>query len=295
MPDAIRDLEIVDTTPRDDVQIVFSALGSDIARDVELRWAEKGVSVFSNASAYRMESDVGLIVPEVNPDHFQLVPYQRKRRGFPGSGMIVTNPNCSTTVLALALAPLERQFGLVRVSVVTLQAISGAGYPGMSAMDITGNVVPYIRGEEEKIENETQKILGSLSELGVTPANFLISAQVNRVPVLDGHTESISVELREKPTEAELRKALAEFRAEPQERSLPSAPEHPILLFEGEDRPQPRLDLYRESAMATLVGRIRSCSVLDYKMTLLGHNTVRGAAGGSILNAELAVALGVIG
>ncbi len=295
MPDAIGELEVFDTTPTADVNIAFSALGADVARDVEPRWAEKGVAVFSNASAYRMQADVALIVPEVNPDHFRLVPHQRERRGFPGSGVIVTNPNCSTTFLAMALAPLERRFGLVRVSVVTLQAISGAGYPGMSAMDIAGNVVPHIKGEEAKIESETRKVLGSFAEEGVTPADFIVSAQVNRVPVLDGHTEAISVELRDKPDEAELRKAFVEFRGEPQQRNLPTAPERPVVLLDGEDRPQPRLDLYRERAMATLVGRLRPCPVLHYKMTVLGHNTVRGAAGGSILNAELAVARGVIG
>jgi len=253
------------------------------------------VPVFSNARSYRLEPDVPLLIPEINPDHLELVSRQKASRKLPNSGFIVTNANCSTTVLAMALAPVERAFGLRRVSVVTLQAISGAGYPGLPSMEILGNVIPFIAGEEEKMEAETRKILGKLNGNAVVPAELVLSAQVNRVPVFDGHTESVSFETVRPARVEEIREALTSFRGEPQERSLPSAPCHPVLVLDGPDRPQPLLDLYRERAMATLVGRLRSCPVLGFKMSLLGHNTIRGAAGGSILNAELAREKGLLG
>jgi len=295
IPERIASMPVEDVNPREDIDVAFSALSADIASEVELGWAENGVAVFSNARNHRMEDDVPLLIPEVNGDHLELVRTQSKRRGFPSSGFIATNPNCSTTFLAMALAPLERAFGLTRVSVVTLQAISGAGYPGLPSMDILGNVVPFISGEETKMEQETAKILGRLVDGKVEPAGVTVSAQVNRVPVRDGHTESVSFETTRSCGIDEIREALATFRGEPQELDLPSAPSRPIVVVDGADRPQPRLDLYREKAMATLVGRLRPCPVLGFKMTILGHNTVRGAAGGSVLNAELAVAKRLLG
>ncbi len=290
IPERIAAMPVEDVNPREDIDVAFSALSAGVALDVELDWAKNGAAVFSNAGSYRMEDDVPLLIPEVNGDHLELVRRQSKRRGFPPSGFIATNPNCSTTFLAMAMAPLERAFGLTRVSVVTLQAVSGAGYPGLSSMDILGNVIPFISGEETKMEQETCKILGRLADGKVEPAGVMVSAQVNRVPVRDGHIESVSFETARSCGIDEIREALGTFRGEPQELGLPSAPQRPIVFVEGADRPQPRLDLYREKAMATLVGRLRHCPVLGFKMSILGHNTVRGAAGGSVLNAELAVA-----
>ena len=215
------------------------------------------------------------LIPEINPEHLGLIEKQKKSRELPGRGFIVTNANCSTTVLAMALAPLERAFGLQRLSVVTLQAVSGAGYPGLPSMEILGNVIPFIAGEEEKMEAETQKILGKLGNGAVEPASMKVSAQVNRVPVFDGHTESVSFETARPAGLEEIRDALASFRGEAQELELPTAPAHPIVVLDAPDRPQPMLDLYRENAMATIVGRLRPCSVLNFKMTLLGHNTIR--------------------
>jgi aspartate-semialdehyde dehydrogenase len=295
LPETIAAMPVEDLSPRKGVDLAFSALAASVAGDVETAWAKMGIPIFSNARNHRMAPDVPLLVPEVNGEHLKLITRQKSQRGFPDSGFIVTNPNCSTTFLAMALAPLERTFGLNRVSVVTLQAISGAGYPGLPSMDILGNVIPFISGEETKMEQETKKILGNWVDGIVVPAGMEVSAQVNRVPVLDGHTEAVSFELGRDADLEEIRNALAGFRGEPQEQGLPSAPEKPIVLVDGPDRPQPRLDLYREKAMATLIGRIRPCPVLGFKMTLLGHNTIRGAAGGSVLNAELAHAQGFLG
>lgn len=295
MPEAVAMQIVEDMEPDGSVDLAFSALSADVAPEVEMAWARAGVPVFSNARSYRLEPDVPLLIPEINPDHLDLIPTQKASRQLPDSGFIVTNANCSTTVLAMALAPLERAFGLRRVSVVTLQAISGAGYPGLPSMEILGNVIPFISGEEEKMEAETRKILGKLNGSAVEPAELVLSAQVNRVPVFDGHTESVSFETARPARLEEIREALMSFRGVPQEAKLPSAPCHPVLVLEGRDRPQPMLDLYREKAMATLVGRVRPCPVLGFKMTLLGHNTIRGAAGGSILNAELAREKGILG
>jgi aspartate-semialdehyde dehydrogenase len=295
MPEKLASQVVEGMEPDDQIDLAFSALSAGVASEVEMAWARAGVPIFSNARSHRLEPDVPLLIPEINPDHLQLVPKQKRSRGLPDSGFIVTNPNCSTTVLAMALAPLERAFGLRRVSVVTLQAVSGAGYPGLSSMDILGNVIPFIADEEEKMEAETRKILGTLLDGAVKAGAMTVSAQVNRVPVIDGHTESVSFETARPTRLEEIQEALTSFRGEPQERDLPSAPGHPLLLLDGPDRPQPMLDLYREKAMATIIGRLRPCPVLDFKMTLLGHNTIRGAAGGSILNAELALALGLIG
>ena len=295
IPERIATEVVEGMEPDGEVDLAFSALSASVAPEIEIAWAKAGVPVFSNARSYRLEPDVPLLIPEINPEHLGLIEKQKTLRELPGRGFIVTNANCSTTVLAMALAPLERAFGLRRLSVVTLQAVSGAGYPGLPSMEILGNVIPFIAGEEEKMEAETQKILGKFGNNAVEPASMTVSAQVNRVPVFDGHTESVSFETERSASLEEIREALTSFRGEPQELDLPTAPEHPIVVLDGVDRPQPMLDLYRENAMATIVGRLRPCPVLNFKMTLLGHNTVRGAAGGSILNAELAMARKLIG
>ena len=295
IPEKIANEVVEGMEPDGETDLAFSALTASVAPEIEMAWAKAGVPVFSNARSYRLEPDVPLLIPEINPEHLGLIEKQKKLRELPGRGFIITNANCSTTVLAMALAPLERAFGLRRLSVVTLQAVSGAGYPGLPSMDILGNVIPFIAGEEEKMEAETQKILGKLGEGVVEPASMKLSAQVNRVPVFDGHTESVSFETTQPASLEKIHDALVSFRGEPQELDLPTAPQHPIVVLDGPDRPQPMLDLYRENAMATIVGRLRPCPVLNFKMTLLGHNTVRGAAGGSILNAELAMARGLIG
>lgn len=295
MPEAVGALTVQDLTPDPGIAIAFSALTADVAEEVEVAWAKAGVAVFSNARNHRMAPDVPLLIPEVNADHLSLAACQAETRRFPATGFLATNPNCSATFLTMALAPLHRAFGVEAVSVVTLQAVSGAGYPGLPAIDIAGNVIPYIAGEEAKLETETRKMLGRLDNGVIRHAEFPISAQVNRVPVVDGHTESISVKLAQRVGLDEVRDALVTFTGEPQERNLPSAPVTPLIMVEEPDRPQPALDLDRNGGMSAVVGRLRPCPVLDFKMTVLGHNTVRGAAGGSILNAELAVARGVLG
>ena len=287
-------LEVQTVDPVPGIDIAFSALGASVATDVEPAWAAQGTLVFSNARSYRMASDVPLVIPEVNPEHLDLLVSQRRARGFPTPGGIVTNANCSATFLTTALAPLQRAFGVETVMVSTLQAVSGAGYRGVSSMQILGNVIPHIGGEEEKLESETQKILGRLADDGVKPADITISAQVHRVPVMDGHTEAVSVKLRSDPGIEAVREALQSFKGEPQDLDLPSAPDHPIVMTTEPDRPQPLLDLQVEKAMATVVGRLRPCPVLDYKFVVLGHNTVRGAGGGSVLNAELMTARGLL-
>jgi len=231
-----------------------------------------------------MERDVPLLVTEINPEHLKLVPGQQRSRGW--KGQIVTNPNCSTIGLTMGLGPLK-QFGITKVIVTTMQAISGAGYPGVASMDIMGNVVPFIGGEEEKMQVETQKILGDFRGDHIEPLAAKVSAHCNRVPVVDGHTEAVSVEFSAKPSELEVRQALEAFRGVPQERGLPSAPPRPVIYMEEGNRPQPRKDAERERGMAAFVGRLRPCPVLDYKFVVLSHNTIRGAAGAAVLNAEL--------
>jgi aspartate-semialdehyde dehydrogenase len=247
--------------------------------------------VISNARTYRIDPLVPLLNPEVNAEHLALMPAQRRARGWRGA--IVTNPNCSTVVLSMALAPL-RQFGWRSVMVTTLQAVSGAGYPGVASLDILGNVVPAISGEEEKMESETQKILGVLEGTSVTPHPVVVSAQTTRVAVIDGHTESISVALDARPSIADVIAALQTFRGRPQELGLPTAPPQPIVWLEAADRPQPRLDAERDGGMTVTVGRVRACPVLDVKFIALGHNTIRGAAGAAVLNAELMRAEGLL-
>ncbi len=285
MPVAARDLEVHECKPGGAPQLIFSSLDSKVAGEIEKEFARAGHVVVSNSSNHRMDADVPLLIPEVNPDHLALVRTQRKQRGW--SGMIVTNPNCTTVGLVMSLAPLERAFGLSKVMMTSMQAVSGAGYPGVPTLDILGNVIPYISGEEEKVERETQKLLGQLVDGRVRPGDFAVSAHCNRVMVEDGHTESISVALRQKVSLGELIEAWRRFRSLPQERNLPSAPQHPIVVRDEADRPQPRLDAETEHGMATVIGRVRPCPVLEFKYTALSHNTIRGAAGAALLNAEL--------
>jgi len=291
MPETVRDLTVEECRPGNAPRLVFSAMDASVATEIERSFAAAGHVIVSNSRNHRMEPDVPLLVPEVNPDHLKLVPLQQRQRGW--QGQIVTNPNCSTAVLTMALGPLK-PFGITRVIVTTLQAISGAGYPGVAGMDINANVIPFIGGEEEKIEQETQKILGDLKGDRVEPLAARVSAHCNRVPVTDGHTETISVELAGKPGEQDMIAAFRSFTGAPQQRRLPSAPARPVIYLEDRDRPQPRRDVERERGMAAFIGRLRPCPALDWKFVALGHNTVRGAAGAAVLNAELMYAEGFL-
>lgn len=274
-------------------KVIFAALDASIARELEPQFADAGCSVVSNSSALRMQADVPLVIPEVNGDHIALIEGQSWRSK--SGGFAVTNPNCSAIGLVLALAPLHRRFTLEAVMATTMQAVSGAGYPGVPSIDILGNVIPYIAKEEEKMEEETQKLLGTLDGNRVKPAPFAMSAQCNRVAVEDGHTESVSIRLKRKAKAEEIIAAWNEFRAEPQQLRLPSAPEQPVVYLSAPDRPQPRFDVDLGGGMTTAVGRLRPCGVLDWKFTVLSHNTIRGAAGAALLNAEMLKAKGYLG
>ena len=290
MPEAVRNLTVEACTPGKGPKILFSALDAKAADELEHQFAAAGHVVLSNAKSHRMDPLVPLLIPEVNAPHLSLLAAQRKSKGW--TGAIVTNPNCATIVLAMALAPL-RQFGLTKVQVTTMQAVSGAGYPGVPSLDILGNLIPYIGGgEEEKIETETLKILGQ--DDGAKPYPAIVSAQVNRVPVIDGHTMTVSVELAQKPETAAVVDALRAFQGEPQTLKLPTAPQPAILVMDAINRPQPRLDADLGGGMMISVGRVRPCPVLTHKFVALGHNTIRGAAGASILNAELMKAKGLL-
>jgi len=291
MPAAAAGLMVCDSKPGGAPRIVFSAMDASVATEIERAFAQAGHVVVSNSRNHRMEPDVPLIVPEINPGHLALIHSQQKNRGW--KGMIVTNPNCSTVVLTMALAPLVR-FGILRVIAATMQAVSGAGYPGVASMDILGNVVPFVSGEEEKMQQETQKILGSVSNGQALPLNTRVSAHCHRVAVTDGHTVAASVELDSKPALDDVQRALASFRGLPQERNLPSAPPQPVMYLADQDRPQPRRDVSRENGMTVFVGRLRECPVLDVKFVACGHNTIRGAAGAAVLNAELLVSEGFL-
>lgn len=293
MPEAVAGLTVQESKPGNGApKLMFSAMDASVATEIERAFAEAGHTIVSNSRNHRMEADVPLLVPEVNWQHLGILERQRRERGW--KGQIVTNPNCSTVVLTMALAPLA-QFGIERVVVTTMQAISGAGYPGVPSMDIMANVIPFIGGEEPKMESETQKILGSFSEDALTPLTAKVSASCNRVPVVDGHTMAVSVELREKPTEAQVCEAIESFTSEPQRRKLPSAPERPVVYLREDNRPQPRRDVERDNGMAVFVGRLRPCPVFDWKLIACGHNTVRGAAGAAVLNAELMHSEGLLG
>jgi aspartate-semialdehyde dehydrogenase len=265
-------------------QLIFSAMDSSVATEIEREFAMAGHFVVSNSMNHRMEPDIPLLVPEVNPGHLQLLPRQWSERGW--SGHIVTNPNCSTVALSLALAPLK-VFGIASVVVTTMQAISGAGYPGVPSMDITNNVIPFIAEEEQKIERETLKILGEYGKGEIQPLAAGISAHCNRVPVVHGHMITVSLSFENKPQEADMLAAFDGFSGIPQQRRLPSAPAMPVLYLPDRDRPQPGRDAERERGMTVTIGRLRACPVLDYKFIALGHNTLRGAAGAAVLNAEL--------
>jgi aspartate-semialdehyde dehydrogenase len=283
-PAGVAELTVEDSKPGSAPRLLFSAMDASVATEIEQAFAQAGHIVVSNSRNHRMDRDVPLLVPEINPDHLKLVPLQQRLRGW--KGQIVTNPNCSTVVLTMGLAPLK-PFGITRVIATTLQAISGAGYPGVASMDIVGNVVPFIGGEEEKMQQETQKILGEFRGDHIEPLASAVSAHCNRVPVVDGHTVTVSVEFANKPSLAEMHAAYDKFRGVPQERELPSAPQRPVIYLHEANRPQPRKDAERERGMAAFVGRLRPCPVLDYKFVALGHNTIRGAAGAAVLNAEL--------
>jgi len=293
IPPAVARMQVSPATPDGAPKVIFAALDSSIAAQLEPRFAEAGCAVVSNSSALRMQEDVPLVIPEVNSGHIKLIDVQpwRKKSG----GYVVTNPNCSAIGLVLALAPIEQQFGLDTVMAVTMQAVSGAGYPGVASLDILGNVIPFIRNEEEKMEEETRKLLGSLNGSKVIPGAFAMSAQCNRVAVEDGHTESVSVRLKKKAKPEEIIAAWGGYRAEPQELKLPSAPDRPVVYLDASDRPQPRFDVDMGAGMTAAVGRLRPCGVLDWKFTVLSHNTIRGAAGAAVLNAELLKAKGYLG
>jgi aspartate-semialdehyde dehydrogenase len=290
-PVYVRDIVVSDSAPKGAPKLMFSAMDASVATEIEQAFAKAGHLVVSNSRNHRMDADVPLLVPEANAGHLELLPTQQRSRGW--SGAIVTNPNCSTIVLVSALAPLK-QFGIKKVIVTTMQAVSGAGYPGVASLDILGNVVPFIGGEEAKMESESQKILGTFEDGKITPLPALVSASCNRVPVVDGHTICVSVEFEKKPPAEEIIAALNGFRGVPQLKKLPSAPAQPVIYMEQQDRPQPRRDVERENGMAVFVGRLRKCPVLDYKFVAMGHNTVRGAAGAAVLNAELMKVEGLV-
>jgi len=292
IPGGVETIKISAATPEGAPRLIFSALDTAVAAELEPKFAAAGHAVVSNSSALRMQSDVPLVIPEVNADHIRLLECQSWRRDY--NGFVVTNPNCSATGLVMVLAPLHHQFGVEQVFVVTMQAISGAGYPGVASLDILGNVIPYIAKEEEKMESESCKMLGKLDGTGVTPAAIHVSAHCNRVPVEDGHTESVSIKLKKPAKREDILKALAEFRGVPQELRLPNAPPNPIVVLESPDRPQPTLDVNMGAGMAVTVGRVRPCRLLDWKFTVLSHNTIRGAAGAALLNAELLKAQGYL-
>lgn len=292
MPAATRELKVNPCVPDGAPALIFSSLDSKVAGEIEKEFARAGHVVVSNSSNHRMDPDVPLLIPEVNPDHLALIRTQRQTRGW--KGMIVTNPNCTTVGLVMSLAPLERAFGLAKVLMTSMQAVSGAGYPGVPTLDILGNVIPYIAGEEEKVERETQKLLGRLEDGHIRPGDFVVSAHCNRVLVEDGHMESISIALRQKAALEDLVEAWRNFRSLPQELDLPTAPRHPVVVCDEHDRPQPKFDVETEHGMAAVIGRIRPCPVLEFKYTALSHNTIRGAAGAALLNAELMKAEGYL-
>jgi aspartate-semialdehyde dehydrogenase len=293
LPERVARMTVRPADPFGAPKVIFASVDAAYARELEPKFAEAGCAVISNSSAFRMEPNVPLVIPEINADHLHLIEEQEWRKA--SGGYMVTNPNCSTIGLAIALKPLEERFGIEQIFVTTLQAISGAGYPGVASIDILGNVIPFVPSEEEKMEAETLKLLGRLEGHKVTPLNARLTAHCNRVAVLDGHTECVSIKLGSKlgrkPSREDLLEAWAEFRPLAGQ-DLPTAPEQPVFFAEQNDRPQPRLDCNREHGMAATVGRLRPCGLLDWKFVVLSHNTVRGAAGATILNAELLASLG---
>ena len=293
IPEAARKLIVKGLDPSLECDFVFSALDSSVAGAAEEDFARAGYPVVSNSRNHRMDPDVPLLIPEVNAQHLDAIPLQQKNRGY-DTGFIVTNPNCSTAGLVLVLKPLADAFGLEKIFVVTLQAISGAGYPGVPSVDIQGNVVPFISGEEEKLESEPQKLLGKWDGARFVEAGLGITAHCNRVPVLDGHLECVSLSLKKVASLREVREALQTFEVSSELASLPSALRNPVVVLDAEDRPQTRRDVNAGNGMAAVVGRVRECPLLDVKLTLLSHNLVRGAAGAALLNAELLAARGLL-
>ncbi len=294
MPSSAAEMLIHETTPNLECDLAFSALPGDLAGPLEEVFAAAGYGWFSNASAHRQYVDVPLLIPEVNPDHLSLLDTQRARRGWE-RGFIVTNPNCSAVMLTMALTPLHIAFEISSVLVSTLQGLSGAGYPGVPALDALDNVIPYIRGEEEKLCWEPRKMLGRVKNGQVELAGFAASAHCNRVPTREGHMESVSVALEQRASLHQIVDAWRDWCPLPQQLNLPSAPQPPLVVRSEPDRPQTRLDRDAGRGMAVSVGRVRSCEVLDIKFSVLGHNTIRGAAGASVLNAELMLVQGLIG
>ncbi len=291
MPETVREMVIEECKPGNAPPLLFSAMDASVATEIEQAFARAGHVVVSNSKNHRMDADVPLLIPEINPDHLRLIPVQQQKRGW--KGQIVTNPNCTTVVLTMALAPLK-PFGITKVLMTSMQALSGAGYPGVASMDANANVIPFIGGEEEKVEAEPLKILGDFKGDRVEPLAAKVSAHCNRVSVTDGHTETVSVELSAEPATEEVIAAFNSFTGLPQERKLPSAPARPVVYMTERDRPQPRRDVERDGGMTVFVGRLRPCPVLDYKFVAMGHNTVRGAAGAAVLNAELMYAEGYL-
>ena len=291
IPVAAANLVVKSLEPALDCDFVFSALDSSVAGPAEEEFARAGYPVVSNSKNHRMSPDVPLLIPEVNAAHLDAIPVQQKNRGY-GSGFIVTNPNCSTAGLVLVLKPLADAFGLEKIFVVTLQAVSGAGYPGVASLDILGNVVPFIGGEEEKMEEEPQKLLGRWDGSRFVEAGVGISAHCNRVPVENGHLECLSLSLKKIATLTEVREALRDFTVSEELAALPTAVKNPVIVLDEENRPQPRRDVDAGNGMAAVVGRVRECPLLDVKLTLLSHNLLRGAAGAALLNAELLASRG---
>ena len=292
IPARIARMQLSAAEPTGAPKVIFAALDADIAREMEPAFADAGCAVISNSSAFRMHPQVPLVIPEINPDHLKLIDSQSWRRH--SGGFMVTNSNCSVMGLAIALAPLQKAFGIEAVFAATMQAVSGAGYPGVASLDILGNVVPYIKNEEEKMQEEAGKLLGKLKGREVVPAEFVISAHCNRVAVEDGHTESISIKLKKRATAEKIIAVWREYRGLVADLKLPFSPAEVIFYDERVDRPQPRLDLDRGHGMTVSCGRLRPCSLLDWKFTMLSHNTIRGAAGAALLNAELLKAKGYL-
>jgi aspartate-semialdehyde dehydrogenase len=293
MPASVRSMIVNAPQPPLDCELVFSSLPGDIARESEGSFAAAGYPVISNSSAYRMDSDVPLLIPEVNHEHLALLDSQRRHRG-DGKGFIVTNPNCSTIMLALAIAPLHKKFGVKSVIATTMQALSGAGFPGVASLAISDNVLPFIEGEEEKIEQETLKILGEFGNEKIQDAPMNVSAQCHRVNVSDGHMAAVRVTLARPAAIDEVSEAFSSFTALPQDLKLHSAPERPIIVRDEPDRPQPRQDRDAGAGMSVTIGRLFPDKVMDYRFVALSHNTIRGAAGAAILNAELLIAKGLL-
>jgi aspartate-semialdehyde dehydrogenase len=293
MPAFVQGMIVKAPAPPLDCDVILSSLPSDVARASEESFARAGYPVISNASSFRMDADVPLLIPETNADHLDILPRQQKERGF-GNGYIVTNPNCSTIIMVLALAPLHERFGIESVIATTMQAVSGAGYPGVPSLDVVDNLIPFIDSEEGKMERETRKILGRLSGGAFVDAPCAVSAQCHRVNVSDGHTVAVRVKLAKRASLEDVRDALSSYRSIPQELRLHTAPERPVIVRDEADRPQPRMDRDAGGGMSVTVGRLFPDGVLDYRFVVLGHNTIRGAAGAAILNAELLQARGLL-